>query len=61
MAPGVVKAPDRITLFDEGGNRGGSGDGVRSCRRLFCGEVDGGARGRGGVVASVKVTAGSML
>ena len=58
----MVKAPDRATLFDGEGNRGGSGDGDRSFRRRFLlGEVCGDTREREGVVGSMGITGGSVL
>jgi len=58
----VVIAPDRATLFDGEGNRGGSGDGDRSFRRRFLpGEVGRDTREREGVVGSTGITGGSML
>ena len=45
-----------MALFDGEGNRGGSGDGVRSFRRRFPGEIDRDAREREGVVGSTAIT-----
>ena len=57
----MVKAPDRMTLFDGEGNRDGSGDGVRSFRRRFPGEVGRDRREREGVVGSTGIMGGSVL
>ena len=60
----MVKAPDRMTLFDGEGNRGGSGDGERSFRRRFLpGETGGDTREREreGVVGSTEITGRSVL
>ena len=62
FVPGVVKAPDRATLFDGERDRESSGDGERSCRRLFLpGEVCGEAREREGVWGSTGIAGGSVL
>ena len=50
-----------MTLFDGEGNRGGSGDGDRSFRRRFPGDVDRDARGREGVAGSTGIAGGSVL
>lgn len=58
----MVKAPDRVTLFDGEDNRGGSGDGVRSHRRLFLpGGVCEDAREREGVLGSTGIAGGRVL
>ena len=58
----MVKALDRATLFDGEGNRGGSGDGVRSHRRLFLpGEVCEDAREREGVLGTTGIAGGGAL
>lgn len=60
----MAKAPERMTLFDGEGNRGGSGDGDRSLRRRFLPGVVGGGdtrREREGVVGWTEITGGSVL